>query len=122
MNKYQKTIKKFAKERNWGQFHNPKDLLLGVVEEIGELRNVVKWEQDLTKLREVMVKNKDEVEDGIGDIYWFLALLANGCGVDIDVAIEKTIADNKKRFPLKDTKDRHTNRFLGGKDKKYDKK
>lgn len=121
MNKYQKTIKEFAKKRNWGQFHNPKDLLLGVVEEIGELRNVVKWEQDLTKLKKVMVENKDEVEDGIGDIFWFLALLANGCGVDIDRAIEKTIEDNEKRFPVKNVKDKHTNRFLGGKDKKYDK-
>lgn len=68
-----------------------------------------------------MVENKDEVEDGIGDIFWFLALLANGCGVDIDRAIEKTIEDNEKRFPVKDVKNKHTNRFLGGKDKKYGK-
>jgi len=40
MNPYQKQIKKFCEERNWGQFHNPKDLLLGIVEEIGELRNI----------------------------------------------------------------------------------
>lgn len=119
MNKYQKAIKKFSKERNWGQFHNPKDLLLGIVEEIGELRNLVKWEQDIKKLREVMVKNKKEVEDGVGDIFWFLALLTNGCGVDIDEAIERTIADNQKRFPVKDVKDKHTNRYLGGKDRKY---
>ena len=44
MNIFQKKIKQFAEERNWGQFHNPKDLLLGIVEEIGELRNIVKWE------------------------------------------------------------------------------
>ena len=91
MNKYQKLIDQFSTRRNWGQFHNPKDLLLGVVEEIGELRNVVKWEQDLGKLKEVMINNKDEIEDGVGDIYWFLALLANGCGVDIDKAIENAI-------------------------------
>jgi dCTP diphosphatase len=120
MNKYQKTIKKFAKDRNWGQFHNPKDLLLGIVEEIGELRNIVKWEQDPEKLRQVLIDNKVEVEDDIGDILWFLALLANGCEVDIDQAFESTIKDNERRFPVKEIKNKHTNRYLGGKDKKYD--
>ncbi len=43
MNKYQKIIKKFAEDRDWNKFHNPKDLLLGVVEEVGELRNIIKW-------------------------------------------------------------------------------
>lgn len=119
MNKYQKIIKKFAKDRDWGQFHNPKDLLLGIVEEIGEIRNIVKWEQDLEKLKKVVNDNRAEMEDEIGDIYWFLVLLANGCGVDIDQAIEKTIADNEKRFPLAEVKSKHTNRHIGGVDKKY---
>jgi dCTP diphosphatase len=121
MNKYQKIIKKFVESRNWEQFHNPKDLLLGIVEEVGEVRNIVKWEQDMDKLKRVLIKNKIEVEDAVGDIYWFLVLLANSCGVDIDKAIERTIKDNKKRFPIKEIKNKHTNRYLGGKEKKYDK-
>jgi NTP pyrophosphatase (non-canonical NTP hydrolase) len=119
MNKYQKIIKKYSEDRNWGQFHNPKDLLLGIVEEIGEIRNIVKWEQDIDKLKQVVLANKNEMEDNIGDIYWFLVLLANGCDVDIDQAIEKTIADNQKRFPVTEVKSKHTNRYLGGTDKKY---
>lgn len=121
MNKYQNIIKQFAEDRHWGQFHNPKDLLLGIVEEIGELRNIVKWEQDLDKLRKALADHKNEVEDGIGDIFWFLALLANNSSVDIDQAIERVIKANKKRFPLSETKNTHTNRYLGGKDKKYNK-
>lgn len=35
MNQYQKQIAKFAEDRNWSQYHNPKDLLLGIVEEVG---------------------------------------------------------------------------------------
>jgi len=120
MNKYQKIIKKFAEDRDWGQFHNPKDLMLGIVEELGEMRNVVKWEQDIEKIKKVVLEHQDDMEDGIGDILWYLALLANGCKVDLDKAIERTIKDNKKRFPIKETKSKHTNRYLGGKDKKYD--
>jgi len=40
MNPYQEEIKKFCEERGWSQFHNPKDILLGIVEGVGELRNM----------------------------------------------------------------------------------
>ncbi|MFA6082444.1 MAG: MazG nucleotide pyrophosphohydrolase domain-containing protein [Patescibacteria group bacterium] len=121
MNKYQSQIKDFAVERDWSQFHNPKDLLLGIVEEIGEIRNIIKWEQDPETLRKVLNDNKAKLEDEIGDIYWFLALLANGTDIDIDQAIENVIANNKKRFPVKKVKSRHTNLYLGGSDGQYEK-
>jgi len=122
MNSFQKRIKKFAEDRDWGQFHNPKDLLLGIVEEIGEIRNLVKWEQDINALKKVLVEKKVELEDEIGDIYWFLALLANENDIDLDEAISKVIEKNEARFPVADTKSRHTNIHLGGKDKKYESK
>lgn len=117
MNSFQAQIEKFSKDRDWGQFHNPKDLLLGIVEEIGELRNIVKWEQDIQVLKKVLRDNRDELEDGIGDIYWFLALLANENDVDIDTAIAKVIKKNEKRYPIEDTKSKHTNLYLGEKTK-----
>jgi NTP pyrophosphatase (non-canonical NTP hydrolase) len=120
VNKFQKCIKQYADDRDWDQFHNPKDLLLGIVEEIGEIRNIVKWEQDPKKIKKVLADNKAELEDNIGDIYWFLALLANGSGINIDNAINGVIKNNEKRFPVKDVKSKHTNRYLGGKDKQYD--
>jgi NTP pyrophosphatase (non-canonical NTP hydrolase) len=119
MNKFQKKIKKFSEERNWSQFHNPKDLLLGIVEEIGEVRNIVKWEQDTKVIKKILLENKKEIKDAVGDIYWFLSLLANSSSVDIDEAIEMTIKDNEKRFPIKKTKGKHTNIYLGGHDGEY---
>ncbi len=112
MNQFQERIKKFAEERDWGQFHNPKDLLLGIVEEIGELRNIVKWEQDPEILKKVIADNFGEFEDNLGDIYWFLALLASEHNVNLDEAIAKVIERNEKRFPVKDTKSKHTNPYL----------
>ncbi len=119
MNEFQKRIKQFTEERNWDQFHNPKDLLLGIVEEIGEIRNLVKWEQNPEKLKQVLNENKEILEDNVGDLYWFLALLANQHNINLDEAISKVIQKNKERFPIKDTNSKHTNIFLGGKDKQY---
>ena len=121
MNKYQKEIKKFGEDRDWEVFWNAKDILLGIVEEVGELRNLVKWEQSPGILKKVLIENKKEVEDGIGDIYWYLAVLGNSCGVNVDEAIERTIKDNKRRFPVSKTKGRHSNLYLGGHDGKYKK-
>lgn len=119
MNTFQKRIQNYSEERNWNQFHNPKDLLLGIVEEIGEIRNLVKWEQDPKILHKVLLENKAELQDNIGDIYWFLALLANSVDINIDEAIDEVIKNNENRFPIKDVKSQHTNRYLGGKDKQY---
>ena len=119
MNHYQEQIKKFCEERNWNQFHNPKDILLGIVEEIGEFRNIVKWEQDPEVIKKLLFEKKEEVKDVVGDIFWFLSLLANSCDVDIDKAIQMTIEDNRKRFPVEKTKNKHTNIYLGGHDGKY---
>ncbi|MBU2561328.1 MAG: hypothetical protein KKD17_03445 [Nanoarchaeota archaeon] len=120
MNEFQKRIRQFAEDREWGQFHNPKDLLLGIIEEVGEMRNIVKWEQDPERLRKALLDNKEELEDNIGDLYWFLALLANSGEVNIDHAIEKVIRKNEHRFPAKETKSVHTNVKLGGKDRQYE--
>ncbi len=119
MNEFQKKIKQFSEDRDWNQFHNTKDLLLGIVEEIGEIRNIVKWEQSPEKLKQVLSENREELEDNIGDIYWFLAILANNNNINIDDAIKKVIERNKVRFPISDTKSKHTNILLGGKDKNY---
>src|SRR3989344_9599578 len=99
MNNFQIRIKKYAEERDWSQFHNPKDLLLGIVEEIGEIRNLIKWEQNPEVLRKVPRDHREEFEDNIGDIYWSLALLANSNNVDIYKAIDLAIKRNTKRFP-----------------------
>jgi NTP pyrophosphatase (non-canonical NTP hydrolase) len=121
MNEFQNRIKKFSEERDWNQFHNPKDLLLGIVEEIGEIRNIIKWEQDNEKLKKALNENKEIIEDDIGDIYWFLALLANETNINIDEAISKVIEKNEIRFPAEKLKSKHTNIFLGGEDGQYKK-
>jgi len=62
------------------------------------------------------LEKKAEVEDGIGDMFWFLSLLANSYDIDIDQAAQIVIDENERRFPLDQTKDKHTNINLGGYD------
>ena len=107
--KQQKIVDKFVKERGWDKFHKPKELLLGLVEEIGEFRNIIKWEQDEQKVLEKIKLRHDEVEDFFGDMLWELCSLANYCKVNISKALDGVIEKHKIRFPVEKVKDKHTN-------------
>lgn len=107
--KQQKEVEKFLEEREWRKYHTPKELLLGMVEEIGEFRNIIKWEQDEEKILKKIQANSDEVEDFFGDMLWEICSLANYCGVDVSEALDKVIAKHKKRFPVDEVKGKHTN-------------
>jgi NTP pyrophosphatase (non-canonical NTP hydrolase) len=111
MKELQEEIENFVKERGWTKFHNPKELLLGVVEEVGEFRNIVKWEPDPQRLEDIIKKNYEEVEDTFGDMLWFMASLANRCNVDLETALKKVIERNKKRFPKEKYLNVHTNLY-----------
>ncbi len=122
INRLQQKIREFAKEREWVNYcDDPRDYLLGIVEEVGEFRNFVKWINDRETVDRLIKENFDYIENTLGDILWFIFMLANRCGVDIKKAIEKVIEDNENRFPLEMVKGKHTNIFAGGIDLKFKK-
>jgi dCTP diphosphatase len=118
----QERIKTFAEEREWrGKFDDPRDYLLGIVEEVGEVRNLVKWLTSKEVVDRVIKENFNQVENMIGDLLWFTFMLANRVDVDAKKAIEKVIENNRQRFPVELTKGKSTNVYAGGIDLKYDK-
>ena len=107
--KQQKEVEKFLNDRKWKKYHTPKELLLAMVEEIGEFRNIIKWEQDENKIKEKIENNFEEVEDFFGDMMYELSSLANYCNVDLEQALDKVITNHKKRFPIDQVMGKHTN-------------
>lgn len=105
----QKIIKHFIEERQWQPYHTPKELLLAIVEEIGEFRNIIKWEPKEEKVKEKIKKHRDEVEDFFGDIVWDLCSLANYCQVDISKALDDVIKKHEIRYPKDIVGGRHIN-------------
>lgn len=105
----QKTVEKLINERDWRQFHTPKELLLALVEEIGEFRNIIKWEQDGEKIRQKIRERHDEVDDFFGDVLWELCSLANYCEVNLSDALDRVIEKHKIRYPVGEVKGTHTN-------------
>jgi dCTP diphosphatase len=105
----QKMIIDFANERDWNQFHSPKNLAMALSTEAAELLELFLWvkEEDSYNLD---IKKLDRLKEEIGDIMIYLINLSNKYNINpIDAAIRK-IEINAKKYPVEKVK---------GKSKKY---
>lgn len=94
-------ILKFRDDRNWKQFHNPKDLAISISLEAAELLEVFQWSADDVNCGEKMDKIKEELADVIN----YCVLMADACGLDIDEIVQKKIKDNAIKYPVEKAKD-----------------
>jgi NTP pyrophosphatase (non-canonical NTP hydrolase) len=118
INQAQETVRKFDFDRGWSESWDIKDLLLNITEEGGEMWNLVKW-VDVEKQKQILEKEKREVEDYIGDTLFLLLKIANQTGVDVEKSFNMTMDDYFKRFPAEKMKEiGHGNKYAGGYDGK----
>ena len=92
----QDKIDKFAKERDWDQFHSPKNLVMALTSEVGELNELFQW---LTEEKSNNVGN-DEVRQEIADIFIYLLRLSDKLDIDIEEAVKEKIEINAKKYPI----------------------
>ncbi len=98
-------LKHFAEERDWRQFHSPKNLTMALCGEAGELSEQFQWlsEEDSKNLNE---KRLAAVKDEIADIQLYLILLADSLGVDIAEESARKIEANALKYPVAKAKGR----------------
>ena len=101
-------ILKFRDDRDWKQFHNPKDLAISISLEAAELLEVFQWSGSDTSNENKQGKIKEE----LADVLNYCVLMADACGLDIDEIVQKKIKINEKKYPVSKSK---------GKSDKYDK-
>jgi NTP pyrophosphatase (non-canonical NTP hydrolase) len=84
---------KFRNERDWEQFHNPKDLALAINVEAGELLELFLWKSS----EEV---NKEKVKEELADVFAYAFMLAEKYKFDIKEIILEKIKRNGKKYPI----------------------
>jgi len=94
-NLYDKIIK-FRDERNWSQFHNPKDLAISISLEASELLELFQWK----KSEETIENNHNELKDELADILIYSVLMADKTNIDLEEAIEQKLEKNKEKYPV----------------------
>ncbi len=88
-----KELLKFRNERDWEQFHNPKDLALAINVEAGELLELFLWK----KAKEA---NVEKVKEELADIFTFAFLLADKYGFDVKQITLEKIKFNGEKYPV----------------------
>ena len=82
----------FRDQRDWAQFHNPKDLALAISVEAGELLELFLW-------KDAESANQDRVKEELADVLAFAFLLAHKYGLDIKQIILDKIESNGRKYP-----------------------
>ena len=90
-------IIKFRDDRDWAQFHNPKDLAMAISIEANEL-----LEQFLWKSPEEV--NKDKVKDELADVFAFAFLIADRLKLDVEEIVLQKIKKNAEKYPIEKSK------------------
>lgn len=84
---------KFRKERDWEQFHNPKDLAIAINVEAGELLELFLW-------KDAQNANRDKVKEEIADVLAFTLLLAEKYELDVRQIVLDKIQANGIKYPV----------------------
>ena len=97
----------FTKERDWEQFHSPKNLSMAISAEAAELMEHFLW-QSAEQSREdaTSEKLKSKVEEELADIFLFAIQFANMTGIDIAATIEAKMKRNGEKYPVEKAKGR----------------
>lgn len=91
-------LREFARERDWDQFHTPKNLSMALIAEAAELVEHFQWvEGDKSHLLEEKVR--PAVEEEIADILIYLVRIADKLNIDLYTAAERKIAINARKYP-----------------------
>lgn len=93
-------IKEFIKQRDWEQFHDPKNLAISLNLESSEVLELFQW----TKDNEINKNKVTNLKDELADVYYWLLLLADHYDIDIDDALENKIKKNEKKYPIDKSK------------------
>jgi NTP pyrophosphatase (non-canonical NTP hydrolase) len=99
MDRLLKLIRAFNKERDWEQFHSPKNLTMALSVEVAELAEHFQW-LDQKQSASPGPSRKAEIKDEIGDILIYLVNLADKLDIDpVQAALDK-IEKNRKKYPV----------------------
>jgi dCTP diphosphatase len=102
-----KKVIEFRDQRNWKQFHKPKDTAISLLLEAAELLEHFQWKTE-AEFKDHFKKNREAVEDELVDVLYWVLLMAHDLKVDLIKAQSRKMLKNAAKYPIKKAKGRHT--------------
>jgi len=100
---YQKIIERirqFSKDRDWGQFHDPKNLAISLQLEASEVLELFQW----TKDNQIKEGKLEDIADELADVFYWVILLSNHYNIDLLQVLSKKMDKNELKYPVEKAK------------------
>lgn len=102
-----KKLVAFRDERDWKQFHKPKDLAISLALEVSEVLEHFQWKSE-AEIQQHVKKNKSDIAEELADVFNWVLIMAHDLGIDILDASAKKILANGKKYPVAKARGKHT--------------
>jgi len=105
-------VAEFCRERDWDQFHNPKDVAIGVATEASELLQLFRF-KDVSELDSLLKDPifSERVREELADVFYFVVRFSQVTGIDLCSALRDKISKNAEKYPVETSR---------GSNRKYD--
>lgn len=105
--KLQEMVVKFRDEREWKQFHNPKDTAISLLLESAEFLEHFQWKSD-EEITQHLKYNKDQVADELSDVLYWVLLISNDLKIPLNKSLLSKMRQNELKYPVDKSKGKHT--------------
>jgi dCTP diphosphatase len=102
-----KEFKKFIDERDWNQFHSPKNMSMGLAIEASEFMEFFLW-SDTQESFKIFEQKREAIEQEIADIAIFIFMICEENNVDLASAMRKKMVLNAQKYPVEKAKGKST--------------
>ena len=98
---YKERIAEFCSARDWDQFHDAKELAIGLVTESSELLDLFRF-KSVAEVEEMFIQphTREKIEDEVADVLFFLLRLSGRYQIDLRTALEFKIQKNAAKYPV----------------------
>ncbi len=98
-------VKNFCEDRDWDQYHNPKDLAIGLSTEANELLDLFRFKTEL-QLRDMLhdSKKRERISEELADVLFFLLRFSQMYDFDLEKALDDKIEKNNMKYPIDKSK------------------
>lgn len=98
-------VKEFCEKRDWDQYHNAKELAIGIITESSELLEHFRFKshEEIEEMFKSQEK-KDKISEEVADVFYFLLRLCQKYDLDLTTVLNKKMEKNEKNYPLEKSK------------------
>ncbi len=93
------SIKEFCQQRDWDQYHNPKDLAIGISTEAAELLDLFRFKNG-DEIQQTITNKREHIEDELADVLFFVLRFAQMNDIDLKKALEHKMVKNAAKYPV----------------------